>query len=190
MAIDGAKAPSSSGGKGFAYEGFYVNKMIVQSVELADSDKKDTAIIVKAVADDDENQYTKYFFMSGNFERDPRTGKVVDWKFPTTINDFFWRIVVDLKVDDEGEIDTQSFENAIGKEFFAVQYKKVPGEKYKYGTWEEVASIDEGPEDLAQRFQASCARGYPKKAALTASLSGSHSQTDSSFASKRRNLAL
>ncbi len=155
MAITGTNAPSKSSNNG---KGYFVNHFTVELVEQQSNQYKDTSIMVKAV--DNETEFVKSFFINGNYERDEQNSAVIGWKFPELINDFFHRIGSKLNVGDNGIISDESIDDAKGKEFYGIVYYSTG--KYKYNCWNQIASIDEGDEYLADVFEVELGKGYPR----------------------------
>lgn len=101
----------------------------------------------------------------GNYSKDSTTGAITGWGSAIVVNNFLWRVGVEGKVGDDGKIPQEILDQCRGKEFWRLSYvsgTKKDGEKVKYQEWNEIGSLEEGPENLLERFRYSLTKGYPK----------------------------
>jgi len=158
MAINGEtplKQGTSNKGSG---KGYYVNELVVESVEEQTPTWSDASIRVIAI--DPSNDYRYNLFMNSKFEKDNQNGKVIGWAFPEIIHRFFKACDVPVDVSDNGTMDTKAINTCEGKRFLAIRYRS--NGKYKYNTWNKVNSLNDGAASLEAEFKMGLEDGFPK----------------------------
>jgi hypothetical protein len=102
--------------------------------------------------------------IAGSFKRDSITGEIVGWGSAFVVQEALQRFGYSGSLQEGNHIPQSVLEGLIGKEFYRLSYvsgRKENG-KVKYTDWNQIATLQEGPEDLAGRFRKSLTRGYPK----------------------------
>ena len=100
----------------------------------------------------------------GEFEKDVYTDEVIGWGSAFCIQELFYKLSYQGQLNSDNSIPAEALKSLIGKQFFKLSY--VSGIKdngqLKYSNWNLIASPDENPELLANRFQKSILNGYPR----------------------------
>ena len=104
------------------------------------------------------------FIIAGNFKRDPATGEVTGWGGAFVVQDALARLGYAGNLTDENTIPVDVPPALIGKKLYRLSY--VAGRrdngKLRYSGWNQIGTLDEGPEALAKRFKRSLTKGCPK----------------------------
>jgi hypothetical protein len=104
---------------------------------------------------------------AGNFKRN-EAGQITDWGNATTLKIFLSNMGVKGELDANNKVPIEVIKALIGREIFRLSYVKGVKEtdgvtKPSYGTWNTVLPATEGNDKkLADMFQASLKKGYPK----------------------------
>ena len=103
-------------------------------------------------------------YIAGSFERAQGTDEVIGWKSGFVVQDALFRLGYTGTLSPNNSIPQHVLPTLVGKQFYRLSYvsRVKNGGKPGYSDWNMIASVDEGPQSLAARFQKSLQKGYPK----------------------------
>lgn len=102
--------------------------------------------------------------IAGNFERNSSTSEVTGWGGAFVVQDALYRLGYTGTLTPENKIPKSVLDSLVGKQFYRLSFVTGVKEsgKFRYADWNMIASVQEGPQSLAKRFQKSLQRGYPR----------------------------
>ena len=102
--------------------------------------------------------------IAGNFKRDINTGEVIGWGSAFLVQEALSRLGFNGNLEEGNRLPADILPNFIGKSFYRLSYVSgVKGDgKFRYTDWNQIASLDEGIDNLASRFRRSLSKGYPR----------------------------
>ena len=120
--------------------------------------------------------------IAGNFQRNVPTDEVSGWGSAFVVQDFLNKLGFTGKLNKDNKIPVNIIQSIIGKKFYRLSYVTGIREdgKLKYSDWNIIATAEEGPEYLAEKFQKSFLKGYPKN--YRPELAGTENYNQNSFA--------
>jgi hypothetical protein len=103
--------------------------------------------------------------IGGNFKKDQASGEVIGWGSGFLVQEALAVLTGYNGTLEEGnKIPVGVLETLIGKRFWKLSY--VSGHKangrIRYTDWNQIASLEEGPDVLLAKFKRSLAKGYPR----------------------------
>ena len=102
--------------------------------------------------------------IGGQFKRDASSGEVIGWGNAFVVQEALSRLGYTGPPDPNNSIPPSVLETLVGKQFLRLSYTsgvKDTG-KLRYSDWNQIASVEDGAENLVKRFKRSLTRGYPK----------------------------
>jgi len=102
--------------------------------------------------------------IAGDFKRDPATGEVVGWGGAFVVQEALSRLGYTGPLEDGNKIPEEVLLELVGKQFLRLSYVSGQKEngKLRYSDWNQIATPEEGPDDLLLRWKRSLQRGYPR----------------------------
>jgi hypothetical protein len=159
---------------GFKYEqnaggiatGVFVNKVKIASIKdvsgVTDqwNNTYDLSLEVKL---DIGKDFEPTFRVKGNLEFDPISHQPKSFGTARSIGDFFQQLGITLELDEHNRIPAAQLQQAVGKEFYRLQY--VSGQKddgkLRYSDYSQIVGADKSPQALYTIFQKGLAREKP-----------------------------
>jgi hypothetical protein len=102
--------------------------------------------------------------IAGNFKRDQITDEVIGWGSAYVVQEALTRLGYKGSLDNGNSLPVNVLETFIGQKILRLAYisgTKDNG-KFRYSDWNNIATLDEGGDNLFARFKKSLAKGYPK----------------------------
>ena len=102
--------------------------------------------------------------IAGSFKRDPNTEEVVGWGSAFLVQEALLRLGYTENLEQGNRIHSHVFQEVVGKKFLKLAYVSGVRDngKLRYYDWNQIATLEEGVENLVNRFRRSLAKGYPK----------------------------
>ena len=102
--------------------------------------------------------------IAGNFKRDPKSNEVVGWGSAFVVQEALARLGYTGTLEGDNRIPADVLAEVVGKHIYRLSYVsgQKDGGKLRYSDWNQIATLEEGGDDLLARFKKSLTRGYPK----------------------------
>ena len=102
--------------------------------------------------------------IAGNFDRNTITNDVQGWGSGFLIQDALYRLGYSGNLTADNRVPQAALDALKGHQFYRLSYVSGTKDngKPRYSDWNNIASVGDGPDSLAKRFQKSLLKGYPK----------------------------
>ena len=102
--------------------------------------------------------------IAGNFERNAITEEIQGWKSAFVVQDAMYRLGYSGNLTVDNRVPQAALDALKGHQFYRLSYVSGTKDngKLRYSDWNNIASVGDGPDSLAKRFQKSLLKGYPK----------------------------
>ena len=102
--------------------------------------------------------------IAGSFKRDPVNGDIIGWGSAFVVQEAMARLGYTGLLEEGNRIPVDALDDCVGQTILRLSYVSAVKDsgKFRYSDWNQIATLDEGAENLVQRFRRSLTRGYPK----------------------------
>ncbi|MFA6468220.1 MAG: hypothetical protein WCW35_04920 [Bacteroidota bacterium] len=148
-------------------KGVYINEATIIEVEDVSGTTpqpfiKQVDIGIRLTLDIGKTFSTK-MLIAGDFKRNENQ-EVTSWGAAFIVQEAFAKLGYKGSLNPDNSIPDEALESLLDKKFLKLSYVSGVREngKFYWTDWNNICSVEEGAEQLAKRFKASLAKGYPK----------------------------